>query len=245
MPLLVRSWNVFHGRTYPAGRHAYLEEAIELATEDHPDVLCLQELPLWSLRRLEAWSGMAAFSARTRHRLGRIGRLPTDVHHGFLRSALTGQANAILVGRKIAVLDHRRRVLSGRVIDWPNERRVSHGVHIRADDGRTMVVVNLHLSHMAAGSPAEAELRTTVALADELAKSGDAIVLAGDFNLTASSEGMQKLVADGYSPAPGAGIDHVLVKGATATALTVWPVERRTLNGRVLSDHPPVELRIG
>ena len=107
-----------------------------------------------------------------------------------------------------------------------------------------VVIVNLHLSHSGAGSRAEAELRTTVALADELADSGDAIVLAGDFNLTASSEGMQKLVADGYSPPPGAGIDHVLVKGATATALTVWPVERRTVNGRVLSDHPPVELQI-
>jgi hypothetical protein len=27
--------------------------------------------------------------------------------------------------------------------------------------------------------------------------------------------------------------------------LAVWPVERRTLDGRVLSDHPPVELSVG
>jgi hypothetical protein len=55
---------------------------------------------------------------------------------------------------------------------------------------------------------------------------------------------MQELVAAGYSP-PGPGIDHVLVKGAPASALVVWPVERRTVDERVLSDHPPVELYVG
>lgn len=241
MPLLVRSWNVFHGRTYPLGRHAYLREAIELVTKDDPDVLCLQELPLWSLRQLEPWSGMAGFSARTRHRLGRLGRRPTDFHHGFLRSLLTGQANAILLARRLTVLDHRRRVLGGRLVEWPRERRVSHGVRIHTADGEVVAIVNLHLSH-AGQRPVEAELQATVALAEELAGDGPT-VLAGDFNLTAASEGMQRLVDDGYS-APGPGIDHVLVKGARATPLSAWPVERRTVGGRVLSDHPPVELRI-
>ena len=169
MPLLIRSWNVFHGRTYPSGRRAYLEEAIRLATEDEPDVLCLQELPLWSLERLEGWSGMAVFSARTRHRLGRLGRRPTDVHHGFLRSLLTGQANAILVAKRLTVLEHRRRVLSGRRVEWPQERRVSHGVRIRDVNGEEVVIVNLHLSHLGQGRQAEAELQTTVAFAEELA----------------------------------------------------------------------------
>ena len=48
--MLIRSWNVFHGRTLPAGRVVRLREMIELATQDRPDVLALQELPLWSLR---------------------------------------------------------------------------------------------------------------------------------------------------------------------------------------------------
>ena len=243
MPLLVRSWNVFHGRTYPPGRRAYLQEAIELATEDKPEVVCLQELPLWSVRRLEAWSGMVTFSARTRHRLGRIGRLPTDVHHGFLRSALTGQANAILVAKHLSVFDHHRKVLSGRVLEWPHERRVSHGVRIRTDEGHVVVVVNLHLSHTAARRPAEAELQTTVTFAEELARSDEPIVLAGDFNLTAASEGLRELAAGGYSP-PGPGIDHVLVRGAPSSPLSVWPVDRRIVDGQVLSDHPPVELRM-
>jgi endonuclease/exonuclease/phosphatase family metal-dependent hydrolase len=241
--LLVRSWNVFHGRTFPSGRRAYLEEAVEVAVRDDPDVLCLQELPLWSLRHIERWSGMAAFFARTRHRLGRLGRRPTDVHHGFFRSALTGQANAILVARRLPVLDHRQRVLNGRPIEWPRERRVSHGVRIRAM-AADMVIVNLHLSHTGQGRPAEAELRTTIAFAEELAQSGESIVLAGDFNLTSASQGLQELVAAGYS-APGPGIDHILVRGVSATPLLVWPVERRTVDGRVLSDHAPVELEVG
>ena len=243
MAMLVRSWNVFHGRTYPSGRRAYLEQAITLATRDDPDVLCLQELPLWSLGRLEAWSGMAVFSARTRHRLGQLGRRPTDVHHGVLRSALTGQANAILVAKRLAVLEHRRRVLSGRLVEWPQERRVSHGVRVRAV-GEEVVIVNLHLSHTGQGRPAEAELRTTIAFAEELAQSGEPIVLAGDFNLTSASEGLQELLAAGYSPS-GPGIDHVLVRGMPSTPLFVWPVDRRTVDGRILSDHAPVELSVG
>jgi endonuclease/exonuclease/phosphatase family metal-dependent hydrolase len=243
--MLVRSWNVYHGRTYPSGRRAYLRQAIELVTRDAPDVVCLQELPLWSLSKLEQWSGMAMFSARTRHRLGRLGRRPTDVHHGVFRSALTGQANAILVARRLSVLEHRRRVLSGRRVEWPEERRVSHGVRIRAGEGRVaVVVVNLHFSHIGQGRPAEAELRTTAAFAEELACDEEPVVLAGDFNLTAASQGLRELAAAGYSP-PGPGIDHVLVRGAPATPLDTWPVERRTVEGRVLSDHPPVELSVG
>ena len=244
MAMLVRSWNVFHGRTYPSGRRAHLEDAVALATRDDPEVLCLQELPLWSLRQLESWSGMTVFSARTRHRLGRLGRRPTDVHHGVLRSALTGQANAILVAKRLPVLDHRRRVLNERLIEWPQERRVSHGVRVRDESGDEIVIVNLHLSHLGQGRPAEDELQTTVALAEELASGDKPIVLAGDFNLSAASQGVKELVAAGYSP-PGPGIDHILVRGAASTPLDVWPVERRTVDGRVLSDHAPVELKLG
>ena len=107
-----------------------------------------------------------------------------------------------------------------------------------------MVIVNLHLSHRGQGRPAEDELQTTATLAEELASGGEPIVLAGDFNLSSASQGLQRLVAAGYSP-PGPGIDHILVRGAASTPLSVWPVERRTVDGRVLSDHPPVELEVG
>ncbi len=220
-----------------------MEQAIALATRDDPDVLCLQELPLWSLRPSGGMERHGRVLCPNAPSSGPLGRRPTDVHHGVLRSALTGQANAILVAKRLAVLEHRRRVLSGRLVEWPQERRVSHGVRVRAV-GEEVVIVNLHLSHTGQGRPAEAELRTTIAFAEELAQSGEPIVLAGDFNLTSASEGLQELVAAGYSP-PGPGIDHVLVRGMPSTPLFVWPVDRRTVDGRVLSDHAPVELSVG
>jgi endonuclease/exonuclease/phosphatase family metal-dependent hydrolase len=60
-------------------------------------------------------------------------------------------------------------------------------------------------------------------------------VLAGDFNQRPDLEGFSK---------PGPGIDHILVRGATTGPFEIWPVERRTVAGRVLSDHAPVELRV-
>ena len=43
---------------------------------------------------------------------------------------------------------------------------------------------------------------------------------------------------------PGPGIDHVLVRGDAPSPLEAWPLERRRHDGRVLSDHAPVELTI-
>ena len=63
--------NLFHGNSVPAGRSAYLEQMVRLAAADRPDVVLLQELPLWAFDELEAWSEMQAFAqVRTGHRLG-------------------------------------------------------------------------------------------------------------------------------------------------------------------------------
>jgi endonuclease/exonuclease/phosphatase family metal-dependent hydrolase len=43
---------------------------------------------------------------------------------------------------------------------------------------------------------------------------------------------------------PGPGIDHILVRGATAGTLRRWPDEQRQHGDRLLSDHAPVELEI-
>src|SRR5207237_8902439 len=101
--VLVRSWNVVHGNAHPPERRAFLGEMVRLASADRPDVLCLQELPVWSLSRLEEWSGMAAVadvSARPLLPAG-LAKTITDLHHGLPRSAFTGQANANLVDRRL------------------------------------------------------------------------------------------------------------------------------------------------
>ena len=42
----------------------------------------------------------------------------------------------------------------------------------------------------------------------------------------------------------GPQIDHVLVRGAATSAVRVWPDEARMHDGKLLSDHAPVEVDI-
>ena len=229
MALLVRTWNLFHGNARPPRRRSFLREMVELAAVDGPDVLCLQEIPVWALDSLGRWSGMQAFPAVARRGVhaARLAGWTTRLHNGLLRSALTGQANAILVGS-----DHDAEDLGAEPVSDPGlERRVCQAVRM---DG-SVVIVNTHLS--SSGTEQRVELNRVRAFAESRAREGDVIVLAGDFNL--SDPGL-----DGYST-PGSGIDHVLVRGAHAGPLFVWPEERRRQAGVVLSDHAPVELRVG
>src|ERR671937_327820 len=111
--LLVRTWNVFHGNASPPERHASLEEMMRLVVADQPDIVCLQELPVWSLGHLERWSGMRAAADVTERPLlwsAELGRVLTDLNHGLLRSAFTGQANAMLLARPLAIVEHRHLV---------------------------------------------------------------------------------------------------------------------------------------
>jgi endonuclease/exonuclease/phosphatase family metal-dependent hydrolase len=48
----------------------------------------------------------------------------------------------------------------------------------------------------------------------------------------------------GFS-SPGPGIDHVLVRGAPSGPIVRWPDERRRRGDALLSDHAPVEVRVG
>ena len=224
--MLVRSWNVYHGRTYPIGPDLRLREMVELATADRPDVVCLQELPLWALGRLDDWSGMRACTAVAKRtpvpRL--LAQLLQRHDPRRFRSGVTGQGNAILLAPELDVREHRTR----RVSDRGLERRVCHAVRI---DG--FVIANVHATNDFRNPdvPRE-ELRRAYDLVDEMVVGGEARVLAGDFNLRDPE-------------LPGPNIDHVVVAGATHGPLVVWDRERRVQNGAVLSDHAPVEVEIG
>jgi endonuclease/exonuclease/phosphatase family metal-dependent hydrolase len=210
--LVIRTWNVFHGNTDPPGRRAYLRQMIELMSRDRPDVVCLQELPVWALARLGAWSGMHAIGAVARRPLLRCGaRAITALNHGLLRSALTGEADAILTGRPATDL-------GATVVGERHLRRIAHAIEL---DGVT--VVNLHIDED------RAELDRALALA------GDRAVVAGDTNLRGHA-------ADGFSPPLQGSLDQIYVRGlAVLESPRAWPAERRTLDGRILSDHAPVE----
>jgi endonuclease/exonuclease/phosphatase family metal-dependent hydrolase len=237
--MLVRTWNVFHGNADPPERRAFLEEMVRLVCSDRPGVVCLQELPVWSLARLGGWSSMtvvADIAARPLFRplpgAAEIGRVLTELHHGLFRSAFTGQANAMLLAPNLRVVEHRCDVVSppGR------ERRVCQALRVDRNGG-TILLGNLHVT----GSrdkriPAEQVQRATAFL-ETLRAEGEPVVLAGDFNLTAGELGF----VEGLSCATPQGVDHVLVSGVEAGAPVRWPEHRRRIDGRLLSDHAPVE----
>lgn len=231
--MLVRSWNLFHGNTLPPGRRSRLEQMVRLATEDRPDVLCLQEVPLWALSRLPGWSGMTVRHVVTRRApLGAwLGGAITRLNNGLFRSALAGQANAILLAPGLDPLAHRTL----RIDERRREPRFCHAVRLER-----LVVGNLHATNDF-GQPqvAAAEIVRAEAFVTGVAGALPCI-LAGDFNLRSGD--VPEL--PGWS-ALGPGIDHVLVRGLSASPLTVWPVERRRRDGAVLSDHAPVEVTIG
>lgn len=224
--MLIRSWNLYHGNTSPRGRGVHLREMIELATADRPDAVCLQELPLWSLGRLEEWSGMSALSAVAKRTLvpRRLAAALQRHDPRRFRSGVTGQANAILLAPAHVPLRHR----TVRVSALGRERRVCHAVRLEG-----IVIGNVHASNeFRRPDVPRAELKRAHALVEALAQPGDARVLAGDFNLDEPE-------------LPGPNIDHIVVAGLPHGPLEVWPEERRRQNGAVLSDHAPVEVRIG
>jgi endonuclease/exonuclease/phosphatase family metal-dependent hydrolase len=226
VPLLVRTWNVFHGRTSPEGWRVHLERMVRLATADEPDVLALQEVPIWALAKLDGWSGMHSIEAVTKRALlGPLARRLQQVAPRAVRSPWTGQANALLLGPRV------RPQGDARVLELnpggPTERRVAQLVPAE-HEGQRLLLVNLHASK--ASDAARAELaRLEAALAD-----GGPAVVCGDLNVRATG-------LAGFS-APLPGIDQVLARGLVAAGGPErWPDERRRLGTRVLSDHAPVE----
>jgi endonuclease/exonuclease/phosphatase family metal-dependent hydrolase len=264
--LLVRTWNLFHGNTKPRGRRAYLEETVRLAAADRPDVLCLQEVSVWALVHLTDWSGMTAIADVARRPaplLGRLGHTLSELDARRFRSAITGQANAVLLARELIVVEHRRVVLNpfrfrraqGSALDlsrrerlaWASERRVCQALRVRRDEG-TFVVANLH----ATGSRTDkrltdAELLRAAVFVDGFARPEEPVLLCGDFNLTVrNSRTLADLMTGewGFAGATPTGIDHILVRGLPGGPAHVWPVDRRTRDGRVLSDHAAVERQV-
>jgi endonuclease/exonuclease/phosphatase family metal-dependent hydrolase len=259
--VLVRTWNLFHGNALPPERRSYLDEMITLATVDDPDVLCVQEVPVWALGRFTAGDVAARPTLGPLPSSASVGRRLTSLHPGVLRSAFSGQGNAIAVAPRLRVLAHERLTLNprrfraaearrlglgvvGRVA-WAKERRIVQTVRLGADDGRTYLVANTHCTSLPDRRLAQAELLRAAAFAVSSALPDDVVVLAGDFNLTAAAAAMQELTGPewGFSAA-GPGIDHVLVRGAETSAVRRWPTERRRVEGHLLSDHAPVELEI-
>jgi endonuclease/exonuclease/phosphatase family metal-dependent hydrolase len=231
--LLVRTWNLYHGRTYPKSGRTYLERMVRLISLDAPDIVALQEVPLWSLGRLERWSGMQAVWAVTvPNFLGPVARLVSDLDPVRIRFTVAGQANAVLLNPHFEVRKHQVYVMNPEVSRWHairggRQRRVCQAVEVEVE-GRSFVVANLH----ATNNPELAKVE--VGLAADLLREAVRVVLCGDFNVP-------RFTVPDFS-APLAGIDQILVRGLElGRGPERWQKERRLVNGHLLSDHAPVE----
>jgi endonuclease/exonuclease/phosphatase family metal-dependent hydrolase len=192
-----------------------------------------------------------------------VGRRLTEPNHGLLRSAFSGQGNAIQVSSRLRVLAHATLTLNPRRfratqsralalgpvarIGWGKERRLVQALRLEDTGGRTYLVANLHCTSFPADERlADAELLRAAWFAVSTAAPEDVVVLAGDFNVHAArSRTLSDLTGGewGFSD-PGPGIDHILVRGATATPTRRWPDDQRKHGDHLLSDHAPVEIDV-
>jgi endonuclease/exonuclease/phosphatase family metal-dependent hydrolase len=261
--VLIRSWNLFHGNSVPPQREGFLDEMLRLAAADDPDVLCLQEVPAWAVGRFTAGDVAARPAIGPLPITAELGRRLTEPNHGLLRSAFSGQGNAIQVSPRLRVLAHetltlnprRFRATQSRALElgpiarlaWAKERRIVQALRVEEAGGRTLLVANLHCTSFPADERlADAELLRAAWFAVSTAAVEDVVVLAGDFNVSAArSRTLRDLTSPewGFSDA-GPGIDHILVRGATASPLRRWPDEQRQDGAHLLSDHAPVEVDI-
>jgi endonuclease/exonuclease/phosphatase family metal-dependent hydrolase len=256
--VLIRSWNLFHGNTSPPQRRGFLNEMIERATADGPDVLCVQEVPAWALDRFTVGD------VASRPPLGAdAGRVLTAAHHGRMRGGVAGQGVGIWLADPSQLTQHHVHTLNPRAYrarrarvlgldraarwTWAKEARIVQVVRLRIGS-RHLVIANLHCTGYAGDSRIpDDEILTAARFTESLARPGDAVVLAGDFNVRPGRSRALAVLAGparGYS-APGRGIDHILVRDAAASELRVWPEpRRRRVDGTLLSDHAPVELDV-
>jgi endonuclease/exonuclease/phosphatase family metal-dependent hydrolase len=130
-------------------------------------------------------------------------------------------------------------------LGWAKERRVCQAVRLELPDGQTTLVSNLHATGFPDERLADAELLRAAVFAHGLARPDELCFLAGDFNVR---PGRSRTLAEltkpewGFSE-PTEGIDQILVRGADGR-VERWPADRRRVDGRLLSDHAPVEVRV-
>ena len=238
--LLVRTWNIAHGRDVPPGpgyghaRRKLLAEMCAVLVEDDPDIVLLQEVPIWAGPLLRERTGMGvtladAYGAHVPFLHvplplaagAALGRALPDV----VRTQFEGQGQGLLYGPDLLLVSTRRVLLNEH--RWlRGEPRIAQLVRLRHRKlGVELAVGNVHADPR--GAP---------------------MILGGDLNAGMHSVGLRSLVGRGWvEDAAEVGIDHLLVRGAELEwPATRWLPQRRDLrlNGSLplrLSDHDPVD----
>ena len=219
----------------------------ELIVRDAPDLVLLQEVPVWAGALLRERTGMGvtlapAYGAHIPFlhvplplALGAaVGRALPDL----VRTQVEGQANAVLYGAELLLVSARRVQINDRR-RLRGEPRIAQLVRLRhRSAGRELTLANVH----ADSGDNRQQLERAGYVLEKFAR-GAPMVLAGDLNATPRSPGVRALVARGWleeTTGLGLGIDHIMVRGMEVDVPTTpWQPERRDLS---LDDGPPVRL---
>ena len=288
----VITWNLFHGRDgLPGlgatrrstwlrrpeddGVHVHLnrkltrEMAQRIAAWD-PDLCALQEVSPTAVREIAAATGMRAVWATTGPLIGpaRL-RDALAARNPDLWRTHEGNANALLVGRRLELVpDSRRtvrlnplraiardtrelRLTRGELVRYLPEPRRLVLARVALPGGGELVAGSTHCHNSRHPDVVGREIGRAVAAVSEAA-GGDPALLAGDLNAPPSHPAFAALAAGGWEgaePAPGIGIDRIVHRGleVVEAARRLDAHEREVLvtwGGRTrrvrLSDHDPV-----
>src|SRR4051812_46471460 len=140
---------------------------LRLATADDPDVLCVQEVPVWALDRFTAGDVAAPPSFGPLPITSELGRRLTRPNLGLFRSAFSGQGNAMLASPRLRVLSHHVLTLNSRRfrqaqaralhlglvarIGWAKERRIVQALRLESPGGGPLLGTNMHFKDLPAG----------------------------------------------------------------------------------------------
>lgn len=270
--MLVRTWNVNRGNANPPDAHNHLREMVELIGQGAPELIMLQDVPAWGLEAVGAWAGMRAIPARSeRPSIGFVAvpaglaKLLSAPHSGRLQAAFGGRGNVILIPREAKVRNVKTLTLNTNIFceekgpelgldakqvrRWQRDRRVCHLVQYELPNRQRVLAATLHAtSHLPDLRLADAELQRALHFVDRRAEVEEVVIVAGDFNIgRAESRTIKELEGRPVETrwdVKGAHVDHVLVRNGSAATARVWTREERTRDGRVLSNHYPIEIEV-
>jgi endonuclease/exonuclease/phosphatase family metal-dependent hydrolase len=232
----------------------------------------LQDVPAWGLEAAGAWAGMRAIAARAER--PSVGFFPapagvakrlSGLHSGRLQAAVGGRGNVILIPRDAKVRNVKTLTLNTNIFceekgpelgmspkevrRWERDRRVCHLVQYELPNRQRVLAATLHLtSHLADLRLADAELQRALHFVDRRAEVEEIVIVAGDFNIgreqSRTIRELEGRPVETRWDVKGAHVDHVLVRNGSAATARVWTREERTRNGRVLSNHYPIEIEL-
>jgi endonuclease/exonuclease/phosphatase family metal-dependent hydrolase len=269
--VLIRTWNLHLGNTVPRRRKQHVREMVELITADRPDIVALQEVPVWAVKSLGEWSGMQVASARAKR--PKLGPVPITAGLGHSLAApnagkrskkYTGKANAILFPKEATVRSHKTITLNTnpfvedrgaqfgltkkQMLWWERERRVCQVLQYEMPDRQRYLVANLHATSTGDLRIPDAELRRAVNFIIRASELEEALIVLGDYNIlransTTIAELMNAPPEDRWMTS-GPQIDYILLRRAINTSARVWSEHERAYDGVLLSNNPPVEAMV-